>query len=108
MEPYYERDGIVIYHGDSRDLLPLILDNVDVLITDPPYGVGLKGKRAKFTDPKRSTFRPMFIPGATTPACPVPCCVQLAIRNWRNGRVGSPCLLPHSVYGSCDTFLCRT
>lgn len=36
--PYYEADGITIYHGDCREILPL-LDPVDVCITDPPYGV---------------------------------------------------------------------
>lgn len=38
-EPYYERGGIAIYHGDCRDVLPLV--TADVLITDPPYGVRL-------------------------------------------------------------------
>lgn len=36
--PYYEDKGIVIYHADCRDILPF-LDPVDVVITDPPYGV---------------------------------------------------------------------
>lgn len=36
MTPYYEQDGIVIYHGDARELLPLTVD-VDCVITDPPY-----------------------------------------------------------------------
>jgi site-specific DNA-methyltransferase (adenine-specific) len=40
MKPYYEQDGITIYHGDCRDILPLI-GGVDVTITDPPYNVGL-------------------------------------------------------------------
>ena len=35
--PYYDRDGITIYHGDSRELLPII-GRVDVVVTDPPYG----------------------------------------------------------------------
>ena len=39
MTPYYERDGITIYHGDCRDVLPL-LGPVDLVLTDPPYGVG--------------------------------------------------------------------
>jgi site-specific DNA-methyltransferase (adenine-specific) len=57
--PYYEQDGIVIYHGDCRDVLPsLDLGHIDCMVTDPPYGVLLKGKRAKFSDPKRSTIRP--------------------------------------------------
>ena len=36
MKPYYERDGIVIYHGDCREVLPT-LGPVDHVITDPPY-----------------------------------------------------------------------
>ncbi len=37
--PYYEHDGIVIYHGDCRDILPH-LPICDLLLTDPPYGIG--------------------------------------------------------------------
>ena len=36
--PYYSHDGITIYHGDCREILPTI--RADVLVTDPPYGVG--------------------------------------------------------------------
>ena len=36
MKPYYERDGITIYHGDCREVLPT-LGPVDHVITDPPY-----------------------------------------------------------------------
>lgn len=36
MKPYYEENGITIYHGDCVDVLPL-LERVDVVITDPPY-----------------------------------------------------------------------
>jgi len=36
--PYYEEAGITIYHGDCRDVLPS-LDPVDLVLTDPPYGV---------------------------------------------------------------------
>lgn len=36
MTPYYERDGIVIYHGDCREILPT-LSQVEHVITDPPY-----------------------------------------------------------------------
>lgn len=39
MKPYYERDGITIYHGDCREILPT-LGRVDLLLTDPPYGIG--------------------------------------------------------------------
>jgi len=37
VKPYYEHGGITIYHGDCRDILP-VLDPVDMIFTDPPYG----------------------------------------------------------------------
>jgi DNA modification methylase len=36
MRPYYDQEGITIYHADSRDVLPMTCDHV---ITDPPYGL---------------------------------------------------------------------
>ncbi len=38
LKPYYEHGGIVIYHGDCREVLATI--QADAMITDPPYGVG--------------------------------------------------------------------
>ena len=37
MKPYYDSDGITIYHGDCRDVLPS-LPKVDLVLTDYPYG----------------------------------------------------------------------
>lgn len=37
-KPYYEQDGITIYHGDCRQILPH-LPKVDLVLTDPPYGM---------------------------------------------------------------------
>jgi site-specific DNA-methyltransferase (adenine-specific) len=37
MKPYYEQDGITIYHGDCREVLPSIESGS--LVTDPPYGI---------------------------------------------------------------------
>ena len=37
MKPYYEHNGITIYHGDCREILPELLP-VDLIVTDPPYG----------------------------------------------------------------------
>jgi len=39
MKPYYDEGGIVIYHGDCREILPH-LEPVDLVLTDPPYNVG--------------------------------------------------------------------
>jgi DNA modification methylase len=39
IKPYYEEDGIAIYHGDCREILPHV--SADVLVTDPPYGIAL-------------------------------------------------------------------
>ena len=37
--PFYDRDGITIYHGDCRQILPM-LGRFDLLMADPPYGIG--------------------------------------------------------------------
>lgn len=37
MKPYYERGGIVIYHGDAREVLPNLGPGPDVTITDPVW-----------------------------------------------------------------------
>jgi hypothetical protein len=35
MKPYYEQDGITIYHGDCRDVLTSV--SAGAIVTDPPY-----------------------------------------------------------------------
>jgi DNA modification methylase len=37
--PYYSQDGITIYCGDCREILPH-LDKVDLVLTDPPWIAG--------------------------------------------------------------------
>lgn len=46
--PYYDHDGITIYHGDCRELLPLI-GPVDLVLTDPPYGIALNTDNSRFS-----------------------------------------------------------
>ena len=41
--PYYDEGGITIFCGDNRRILPL-LDDYDLLLTDPPYGLGARLK----------------------------------------------------------------
>jgi len=44
MKPYYEADGITIYHGDCREILPALDGRWEctpaIIVTDPPYGMG--------------------------------------------------------------------
>jgi len=39
--PYYSDDAVIIYHADCRDILPE-LPKVDLVLTDPPYGINTK------------------------------------------------------------------
>jgi site-specific DNA-methyltransferase (adenine-specific) len=41
VKPYYEQDGITIYHGDTLELLR-ILPGYTAIVTDPPYGIALE------------------------------------------------------------------
>jgi DNA modification methylase len=36
VKPYYEQDGITIYHGDCREVLPT-LSGIQTTVTSPPY-----------------------------------------------------------------------
>ncbi len=48
MKPYYEDEAVTIYHGDCREILPT-LGEVDLVLTDPPYG----RRAAHYTSPRR-------------------------------------------------------
>lgn len=51
MKPYYQDEWATIYHGDCREVLPVI-GTVGGLITDPPYGIGFDyGKSGHDDDP---------------------------------------------------------
>lgn len=76
MKPYYEQDGIVIYHGDSLQLIPLL--QVDVVITDPPYGVGIKYESYNDVLSHTTAMVLEFVKIAT----PVARCVAFSVGKW--------------------------
>jgi site-specific DNA-methyltransferase (adenine-specific) len=48
LKPYYEQDGITIYHDDCLDILPYYSEGeFDLLLTDPPYGIGEDGGKCR-------------------------------------------------------------
>ena len=48
MKPYYQDEWATIYHGDCREILPT-LPKVDLVLTDPPYGIGEGAKATRRT-----------------------------------------------------------
>ena len=47
-KPYYDHDGITIYNGDCRELLPEI-EVVDLVLTDPPWGINANTDNSRFS-----------------------------------------------------------
>lgn len=62
MTPYYDEDGVTIYHGDALEWLGNAFPVVDCVLTDPPYASGAheSARRAKrsATTPESVTARP--------------------------------------------------
>jgi DNA modification methylase len=48
IKPYYEADGISLFHGDCRDILPH-LPKVDLVLTSPPYNMRTRVRNGKYT-----------------------------------------------------------
>lgn len=41
MTPYFERDGVTLYHGRAEDVLPTLTGgSADMVFTSPPYNLG--------------------------------------------------------------------
>jgi DNA modification methylase len=47
MTPYYSHGNVTIYHGDCRRIVPQ-LDHFDLVLTDPPYGIGASAGVGKY------------------------------------------------------------
>lgn len=58
MKPYYQDNAVTIYHADCREVLPLLTaGSVDLVLTDPPYGVSWNTDSTRFTGGVRPDTR---------------------------------------------------
>jgi len=61
MKPYYQDEWVTIYLGDCRDILPT-LEKVDLVLTDPPYGVSHKKKGEPYMAGDNINQLPLVLP----------------------------------------------
>ena len=59
MKPYYSEPGIDIYLGDCREILPT-LPKVDLVLTDPPYGIGYRTSASRSVLAQAHDFSPVY------------------------------------------------
>jgi len=48
IKPYYETELGKLYHGDCLEILPQIEEKVDLVLTDPPYGIDYDASHKKY------------------------------------------------------------
>jgi site-specific DNA-methyltransferase (adenine-specific) len=48
LKPYYQKDGITIYHGDCKTVLVSLKSSFDLIVTDPPYGIDYDSSHKKY------------------------------------------------------------
>lgn len=52
-KPYYQDDWATIYHGDCREILPM-LKPVNLVVTSPPYNMRTRIRNGEYTERERS------------------------------------------------------
>lgn len=58
MEHYFQNSHGILYQGDNRDLLPCLDDNsVDLMVTDPPFGISFMGRNWDKAVPPVDTWK---------------------------------------------------
>ena len=83
-------DGIDLYLGDCRDVLPA-LPVADVCVTDPPYGIEWAAGRLHFNRMVRSTASPSIIGDGDTTVRDTVLCIwgsrpSVVFGTWRQSR----------------------
>lgn len=72
MIQFYSDDTVTLYHGDCRDILPrLPASSVDLIVTDPPYGISYKSNRGHDHDAIAGDDGTLDVPECLTLACRV-------------------------------------
>ena len=61
MKPYYDEDGITIYHGDCRDTVSEVAPIPGLLLTDPPYGIDYTGGNGQKVHGDAEAFDPRWL-----------------------------------------------
>ncbi len=83
MTPYYDKGGITIWHADCRDVLPsLTAGPVDLVLTDPPYGINYTTARRSRYDPKRVPVTNDKSLDVIVAAWPLTLCCLAEDRHW--------------------------
>jgi site-specific DNA-methyltransferase (adenine-specific) len=102
MKPYYQDSAVTIYHGDSREIAPLV-GSVDCVVTDPPYGIdggngGTSKARGKGDYSSNFDDTPDYISTVVVS-------VLFELSQWKTMALtpGHRCL---SLYPPCDSFGC--
>lgn len=62
IKPYYKTELGVLYHGDCLEILPQLTEKVDLVLTDPPYGIDLEYDVYKDTEASWFTLMDKIIP----------------------------------------------
>jgi len=54
MTPYYDQDGIKLFLGDCREILPQLTERVDLVFTSPPYNMRTRIRDGEYTEREHS------------------------------------------------------
>lgn len=55
LAPYYDVDGVTLYNGDCRAVLDVVDVVSDLVLTDPPYGIGYSAWHTALRTPELAT-----------------------------------------------------
>ena len=124
---YHETEHGTIYCGDCLDILPTLADkSIDLVLTDPPYGINLEYEGYQDTSENWYALMNKFIPEAKRvgkmiimPSCKIYMMKWFYDNHppdwlicWYKGSVGHNSFIgfndwePHLVYGKTKTNLC--